>query len=42
MPTFVGWSVCLSLEKKMSKIAKNSEFGLRMKTKVVDLLEYTK
>ena len=41
MLTFIGWSVCLSLEK-MSKIAKNSKFGLRMKTKVVDLLEYTK
>ena len=45
MPTFVGRSVCrsvcLSLEK-MSKIVKNSKFGLHMKTKVVDFLEYTK
>ena len=41
MPTFVGRSVCLSLEK-MSKIVKNSEVGPHMKAKVVDLLEYTK
>ena len=42
MPTHVGRSVCLyvclSLEK-MSKIVKNQEFGLHLKTKVVDLLE---
>ena len=42
MPTLVGrsvgWSVCLSLEK-MSKIVKNQEFRLHLKTKVVDLLE---
>ena len=34
----VGLSVCLSLEK-MSKIVKNQEFRLHLKTKVVDLLE---
>ena len=38
MPTLVGRSVCLSLEK-MSKIVKNQEFRLHLKTKVVDLLE---
>ena len=38
MPTHVGLSVCLSLEK-MSKIVKNQEFGLHLKIKVVDLLE---
>ena len=38
MPTHVGRSVCLSLEK-MSKIVKNQEFRLHLKTKVVDLLE---
>ena len=40
MPTLVGLSVCVSLEK-MSKIVKNSEFGLPIKTKVADLLDYT-
>ena len=34
----VGLSVRLSLEK-MLKIVKNQEFGLHLKTKVVDLLE---
>ena len=41
LPLVVCQSVCPSLEK-MSKIVKNCEFGLHLKTKVTDLLKYTK